>query len=58
VFQEGFLEKYEPLRKIGRGKYGAVYLARRKNDGAQFAVKAINKERLLEEDRHLEGLYQ
>ena len=34
-------EKFTPLRKLGQGTQGSVYLALRKSDGQKVAVKAI-----------------
>ena len=34
-------EKFTPLRKLGQGTQGSVYLALRKSDGKKVAVKAI-----------------
>ncbi|KAH6600602.1 hypothetical protein BASA50_002167 [Batrachochytrium salamandrivorans] len=38
-----FKSKYSPEKKLGQGKYGAVYLAIRKSDGMEVACKSIPK---------------
>ena len=35
------MEKYEKIKKIGRGTYGDVLLVRRKEDGALLALKKV-----------------
>lgn len=38
------IEKYILNKKIGRGSYGEVFLAKSIEDGKDFAVKCLNKE--------------
>ncbi|KAH6571642.1 hypothetical protein BASA60_007038 [Batrachochytrium salamandrivorans] len=42
-----FKSKYSPEKKLGQGKYGAVYLAIRKSDGMEVACKSIPKSDLV-----------
>ncbi|KAL0573250.1 hypothetical protein V5O48_008697 [Marasmius crinis-equi] len=46
-----FLEQYEPLDIIGNGSFGIIRKVRRKSDGAIFARKELNFERMSERDR-------
>jgi serine/threonine protein kinase len=41
--QRGFKEQFRPLRKIGKGNFGSVYMAERIEDGRRVAVKAFCK---------------
>lgn len=45
------LEGYEPLDIIGSGTFGVIRKVRRKSDGALFARKELNFERMSERDR-------
>ncbi len=36
------LENYDLLNKIGQGNFGYVWLAKRKNDGQEFAIKFVH----------------
>eukprot|EP01065_Artemidia_motanka_P050663 TRINITY_DN8716_c0_g1_i1.p1 TRINITY_DN8716_c0_g1~~TRINITY_DN8716_c0_g1_i1.p1 ORF type:complete len:881 (+),score=176.71 TRINITY_DN8716_c0_g1_i1:72-2645(+) len=35
------LQRFQPVRKLGRGSYGVVYLVRRRTDGALVALKNV-----------------
>lgn len=37
------IEKYVLSKRIGKGMYGEVYLAKSTDDGALFAVKVLDK---------------
>ena len=41
------MEKYEKIKKIGRGTYGDVLLVKRKSDGKQLALKKVALESLI-----------
>ena len=41
------LDNFAIVCKIGEGSFGKVVLARKKDDGALHAVKAVRKEKLL-----------
>jgi serine/threonine protein kinase len=36
------LENYDFLKKIGQGNFGYVWLAKRKTDGQEFAIKFVH----------------
>eukprot|EP00286_Rhodomonas_abbreviata_P022449 CAMPEP_0181299854 /NCGR_PEP_ID=MMETSP1101-20121128/6574_1 /TAXON_ID=46948 /ORGANISM="Rhodomonas abbreviata, Strain Caron Lab Isolate" /LENGTH=126 /DNA_ID=CAMNT_0023405043 /DNA_START=309 /DNA_END=685 /DNA_ORIENTATION=+ len=48
---DGFLvnDKYEPVKRIGHGSYGSVYLARRKWAGSGKSFVVLKRVLLLEE---------
>ncbi|VDC05017.1 unnamed protein product [Peniophora sp. CBMAI 1063] len=46
-----FLSQYEPLDIVGNGSFGVIRKVRRKVDGAIFARKELNFERMTERDR-------
>ncbi|EGR31471.1 protein kinase domain protein [Ichthyophthirius multifiliis] len=46
IFQLNFLDEYEIIKKIGKGKYAKVYKVRRKIDNKPFAVKYLHKNKL------------
>eukprot|EP01062_Namystynia_karyoxenos_P057353 TRINITY_DN483_c0_g1_i2.p1 TRINITY_DN483_c0_g1~~TRINITY_DN483_c0_g1_i2.p1 ORF type:complete len:1016 (+),score=228.18 TRINITY_DN483_c0_g1_i2:88-3135(+) len=48
-FVDPATRRYQLVRKLGSGAFGVVYLVRRKDDGAEFAIKYIACES--EEDR-------
>lgn len=37
------IENYFLTKKIGKGSYGEVYLAKNQVDGKEYAVKCLNK---------------
>ena len=45
------LDAYEPLEVIGNGTFGIIRKVRRRTDGALFARKELNFERMSERDR-------
>lgn len=47
----GMLDAYEPLEVIGNGTFGIIRKVRRRTDGALFARKELNFERMSERDR-------
>ncbi|KRX04384.1 Protein kinase-like domain [Pseudocohnilembus persalinus] len=57
IIQYGFHEHYKPKKKIGKGSFACVYLAEHLKTGKDFAVKAFLKEKLNEEDKGFECLY-
>ena len=45
------MENYDSVRKIGRGNYGTVYLARDKRNGKHYCLKQIQMETYSAEER-------
>ena len=45
------IDDFEVLKKIGTGGFSSVYLARMKNDGKIYAMKVIDKVKMLEKDK-------
>lgn len=37
------IKDFEILKELGRGAYGTVHLAKRDNDGNQYALKVVDK---------------
>ncbi|PVF94604.1 kinase-like protein [Serendipita vermifera] len=46
-----FLDAYEPIDVIGNGSFGVIRKVRRKEDGAIFARKELNFERMSDRDK-------
>ena len=46
-------EDYEVLETIGRGSFSKVYKAKNKENGKLYAIKAIDKKKLLKNNMHL-----
>jgi serine/threonine protein kinase len=44
INQLGFKSLFRPLKKIGKGNFGSVYMAECIEDGRKVAVKAFSKE--------------
>ncbi|XP_062843737.1 PAS domain-containing serine/threonine-protein kinase isoform X2 [Trichomycterus rosablanca] len=44
-----FEEEYQPLRSVGKGAFGFVWLASRRHDGHEVVVKFIRKSRVVRE---------
>ena len=42
------MEKYEKIKKIGRGTYGDVILVKRKHDGKLLALKKVVLDSMLQ----------
>ena len=42
------MDKYEKIKKIGRGTYGDVLLVKRKSDGKLLALKKVALENLIQ----------
>lgn len=40
----GSIDDYEELGVVGKGNFGAVYLVRRRSDGARLALKQLNSD--------------
>jgi serine/threonine protein kinase len=39
-----YLERYKPVKRIGRGAYGDVYLVEDTKNGARYALKLYSLE--------------
>ncbi|EAS07867.2 Serine/Threonine kinase domain protein (macronuclear) [Tetrahymena thermophila SB210] len=50
IFQADFLNEYEIITKIGKGKYAKVYKVKRKDTGELFAVKYLHKRKMKDID--------
>ncbi|KAG8762465.1 G2-specific serine/threonine protein kinase, partial [Serendipita sp. 405] len=46
-----FLDAYEPIDIIGNGSFGVIRKVRRKEDGAIYARKELNFERMSDRDK-------
>jgi len=46
VKNEDIYQVYEEVKVVSSGRYGLVWEARRKSDGARFAVKTISEGRI------------
>jgi serine/threonine protein kinase len=42
-------DEFQPLRKLGHGSFGEVYLVRERNTGKLFAMKTLSKKNNLED---------
>ncbi|CAD8188252.1 unnamed protein product [Paramecium octaurelia] len=54
--QTTFHDEFSVSKMIGKGSFAKVYLAAKKSTGVQFAIKAFNKEFMLEQSRGKESL--
>ena len=43
------MEHFKALRQLGQGTFGRVVLVTKRDCGAQYAMKVMNKEKLLEQ---------
>ncbi len=44
-------DAFQIQRQLGRGSYGVVYKVKRKSDGLEYAMKAINLHALSHRER-------
>ena len=54
--QDTIKTKYDPIRFLGNGSFAKVYLATRKGDKKEFAIKKINKNRLFKSVSSIKAL--
>ncbi|EGR28049.1 protein kinase domain protein [Ichthyophthirius multifiliis] len=57
IFQNNFLDEYEIVKKIGKGKYAKVYKVKRKDNNKIYAVKYLHKKKLETIEDSQESLY-
>ena len=48
------LEHFEFIGLVGQGSYGSVFLAKKKKGGRFYAIKAISKQKLLQNNKQHE----
>ena len=53
---EGFYEDYKPTVKIGKGKSASVFLAKRRSDQSNVAIKAFLKGQLQKDKKDMQAL--
>ena len=56
TIQTNFYEKYNVIKKIGKGSFASVYMVERISDNKRFAVKAFCKSYVNSQDRGRESL--
>ncbi|CAD8079629.1 unnamed protein product [Paramecium primaurelia] len=54
--QTTFHDEFSVSKMIGKGSFAKVYLAAKKSSGIQYAIKAFNKEFMLEQFKGMESL--